>query len=83
MQRDTPVDMLVSQGNLEVKYIMPDLLGRPAETVRKVLSAQGFNVTYSGSSYYPGLEPGTIIRQFPPKGHAVLKRTLVSVEVSK
>lgn len=82
-QRDTPVDMLVSQGELEEKYIMPDLLGRPAEAVRRQLTAQGFNLTYSGSAYYPGLESGTIIRQTPPKGHAVQKRTIVSVEVSK
>jgi beta-lactam-binding protein with PASTA domain len=62
---------------------MPDLLGRPAETVRRQLASQGFNVTYSGSAYYPGLEPGTVIRQSPPKGHAVQKRTIISVEVSK
>jgi serine/threonine-protein kinase len=82
-QRDTPVDMLVSQGEFEEKFIMPDLLGRPAETVRRQLASQGFNVTYSGSAYYPGLEPGTVIRQSPPKGHAVQKRTIISVEVSK
>lgn len=82
-QRDAPVDMLISQGEVENKYIMPDLLGRSAETVRRELTAQGFNLTYSGSSYYPGLEPGTIIRQSPPKGHAVHKRTIITVEVSK
>jgi len=83
VQRDTPVNMLVSQGGFEEKYIMPDLLGRPVEAVRRQLAAQGFNLTYSGSSYYPGLESGTIIRQTPPKGHAVHKRTIISVEVSK
>jgi len=83
VQRDTPVDMLVSQGELEEKFVMPDLLGRPAEAVRRHLAAQGFNLTYSGSSYYPGVETGTIIRQSPPKGHALHKRTLISVEVSK
>ncbi|OGD26391.1 MAG: hypothetical protein A2Y56_12200, partial [Candidatus Aminicenantes bacterium RBG_13_63_10] len=45
-QRDTPVDMLVSQGELEDKFVMPDLLGRPAEAVRRQLAAQGFNLTY-------------------------------------
>ena len=83
VQRDTPLDFLVSQGELEEEYIMPDLLGRQAEAVRRQLLSQGFNLSFSGSSYYPGLEPGTIIRQFPPKGHAVKKRTMISVEVSK
>ncbi|MBN2198772.1 MAG: PASTA domain-containing protein [Candidatus Aminicenantes bacterium] len=83
VQRDSAVDMLVSQGALEEKYVMPDLLGRPAESVRRQLASQGFNLTYSGSSYYPGLESGTIIRQTPPKGHAVHKRTIISVEVSR
>jgi len=83
VQRDTPLDFLVSQGELEEEYIMPDLLGRQAEDARRELTAHGFKLSYGGSSYYPGLEPGTIIRQFPPKGHAVNKRTLISVEVSK
>jgi serine/threonine-protein kinase len=83
VQRDTPLHFLVSQGDQEEEYVMPDLLGRQADAVRRKLTAQGFNVSFSGSSYYPGLEPGTIIRQLPPKGHALKKRTMISVEVSK
>jgi hypothetical protein len=43
----------------------------------------GFRMAVSGASYYPGLESGIIIRQFPPRGYPDQKMTLITVEVSK
>jgi eukaryotic-like serine/threonine-protein kinase len=81
--RDSTVNILVSQGEREEKYLMPDLLSQRGESVRKALTSMGFRLAVSGSAYYPGLEPGLIIRQFPPRGFPVQKTTLISVEVSK
>lgn len=81
--RDSTVNILVSQGEREDKYLMPDLLSKRGESVRKALTSMGFRLAVSGSAYYPGLEPGLIIRQFPPRGFPVQKTTLISVEVSK
>lgn len=81
--RDTAVNILVSQGGREGKYLMPDLISKHGESVRRMLAAMGFRMAVSGSSYYPGLESGIIIRQFPPHGYPVQKMTLITVEVSK
>jgi len=81
--RDTAVNILVSRGERDEKYLMPDLISKHGETVRRRLAAMGFRMSVSGSSYYPGLESGIIIRQFPPHGYPVQKMTLITVEVSK
>jgi beta-lactam-binding protein with PASTA domain len=81
--RDSSVNFLASQGELNPKYLMPDLISRHGETVRRALSQMGFRVSISGAAYYPGLEPGIIIRQFPPRGYPLQKMTLITMEVSK
>ncbi len=81
--RDSAVDILVSQGGEDDKFVMPDLISRQGETVRKALTQMGFRVSITGSAYYPGLDPGIIIRQFPPRGFPVQRMTLVTIEVSK
>ena len=81
--RGTGVNILVSRGEREEKYLMPDLISKRAETVRQKLVAMGFRMAVSGASYYPGLESGIIIRQFPPRGYPVQNMTLITVEVSK
>jgi len=81
--RDTAVNILVSRGEREEKYLMPDLISKHGQTVRRRLTAMGFRQAVSGASYYPGLESGIIIRQFPPRGYPVQKMTLITVEVSK
>jgi beta-lactam-binding protein with PASTA domain len=81
--RDSAVNILVSQGEEDDKYVMPDLISRQGEAVRKALSQMGFRVSISGSTYYPGLDPGVIIRQFPARGFPVQKMTLITIEVSK
>ncbi len=81
--RDSSVNILVSQGEDDDKFVMPDLISRQGEAVRKSLTQMGFRVSISGSTYYPGLDPGIIIRQFPPRGFPVQKMTLITIEVSK
>jgi len=81
--RDSAVNFLASQGGSDAKYLMPDLISKHGETVRRELSRLGFRISISGAAYYPGLEPGIIIRQFPPRGYPLQKMTLISVEVSK
>lgn len=81
--RDSNVDVLVSQGEEDDRFVMPDLIQARGESVRKVMSQLGFKVSITGAVYYPGSEPGTIIRQFPPSGYPVQKTTLIQIEVSK
>jgi beta-lactam-binding protein with PASTA domain len=83
IKRATPIHFLVSQGDLEPKYLMPDLIGRNSGPTIARLQELGFKVADIRYSYYPGLSAGIIIKQFPPHGFGIAKRSLISVEVSR
>ncbi len=83
VKRNTPVNFLVSRGDIEPKYIMPDLIGKKALPAIARLNALGFKVADVRYSYYPGLDSGVIIRQFPTHGFGVAKRNLIALEVSR
>jgi beta-lactam-binding protein with PASTA domain len=81
--RDTPISFLVSQGEREKRYLMPDLIGKRASRIIAQLKEMDFRVGDLRYSYYPGLESGIIIKQFPPQGFRIQKRNLITMEVSK
>jgi len=83
VRRNSAVDLLVSQGEIETKYVMPDLIERQAAATIARLGGLGFRVADIRYSYYPGHDPGTIINQFPRAGYSVSKRSLISLEVSR
>lgn len=81
--RDTYISFLVSQGEIEKKYLMPDLIGKRAEAVVAKLKEMDFRVGDIRYVLYPGLESGIIIKQFPTQGFRIQKRNLITLEVSK
>jgi hypothetical protein len=81
--RGSAVNFLVSQGAWESFYIMPDLIEMNANAVLRRLRALDFKVAEIHPSYYPGLEPGLIIKQFPIPGFKVQKKNQITLEVSK
>jgi len=81
--RNTPVSILVSQGEREKKYMMPDLIGKKSRPIIAKLKKMDFRVGVVRYSYYPGLEPGIIIKQLPPNGFRIQKNNLITLEVSK
>ncbi len=83
IKRATPIHFLVSQGDVEPKYMMPDLIGRKFRPAITRLQELGFKVADIRYSYYPGLDSGIIIKQFPTQGYGIAKRSLISVEVSR
>lgn len=83
VKRSTPIHFLVSQGEMEPKYLMPDFIGRRSRRTIARLQELGFKVADVRYSYYPGLNSGIIIKQFPPHGYGVAKRSLISLEVSR
>lgn len=62
---------------------MPDLLGKRADFVRAKLKEMEFNVGDVRYAYYPRLESGIVIKQFPRHGYLIQKRNLITLEVSK
>jgi beta-lactam-binding protein with PASTA domain len=83
IKRATPLNFLVSQGEIEPRYLMPDLIGRKAGPCLSRLKELGFKVADVRYSYYPGLDAGVIIKQFPPNGFGIAKRSLIALEVSR
>jgi beta-lactam-binding protein with PASTA domain len=83
IKRNTSINLLVSQGEIEAKYLMPDLIGKKAGEALGKLKELGFQVADIRYSFYPGLGPGIIIKQFPPHGYGIAKRNLITLEVSR
>jgi eukaryotic-like serine/threonine-protein kinase len=83
VERGFPVGILLSQGDLDDMYIMPDLIGRHADGVIGRLNAWGFKVADIRYVYYPGAPAGLIVKQAPTNGYRVQKRNRISLEVSR
>lgn len=81
--RGTPVSLLVSEGEWEEKYLMPDLIGMKSEDVIPWLEELNFKVEDVRNTYYPGLSSGIIIKQHPRQGFMIQKNYPITLEVSK
>jgi eukaryotic-like serine/threonine-protein kinase len=77
------VALLVSRGQTGADYLMPDLIGRPADAILERLATAGLKVADVRYRTYPGVAPGIVLRQVPPAGHRVNARTQVSLDISK
>jgi serine/threonine-protein kinase len=75
--------LLVSLGSSSRRYVMPDLIGRPAEQVREALERAGLRAAEVRFRSYPGVAPGIVLRQVPAAGHPVDPSTNISLEVSR
>ncbi len=83
VERGLPVGLLLSQGDLDDLYIMPDLIGLRVDGVIGRLNGWGFKVADIRYVYYPGAAAGLIVKQAPPNGYRVQKRNRISLEVSR
>jgi beta-lactam-binding protein with PASTA domain len=81
--RGAVVGLLVSQGEREAKFLMPDLITRRAAPVIELLKALDFKVSDIRYVSYPGWETGVIVNQVPPPGFRIQRRNLISLEVTK
>ena len=77
------VSLLVSRGAYSREYVMPDLIGKRTDDVLDALRRSQLKVPEIRYRSYPGVEPGTVLRQAPSAGYRVTRETAVSLEVSK
>lgn len=75
--------LLVSRGERDVSYVMPDLIGRDARDVLALLERAGLKVTDVRYRSYPGVAPGIVLRQSPGAGQRVSARGALSLDVSR
>jgi len=81
--RSSTVDFLVSRGDEEDRYIMPDLIEKKFQAVIRRLKSLEFNKYDVSYVYYPDLGPGIVLKQSPIAGSLILKRNQIHLEVSK
>jgi beta-lactam-binding protein with PASTA domain len=80
---DPSVNILISLGPPAESFIMPDLIGKPAELVMSRARNEGFRIGRVNYRNYPGVEPGVIIQQKPQAGYRLPKSEMILLDVSQ
>jgi beta-lactam-binding protein with PASTA domain len=63
-------------------YVMPDLVGKDNDQVRRFFVQRGFEVGSVKFEPYEGAEPGVVLRQHPVSGHPLRRTDVISLVVS-
>jgi serine/threonine-protein kinase len=77
------VALLVNRGERGASYVMPDLIGVNGDRAADILRERGFRVAVVGSTPYPGVAAGVVIRQSPQAGFQIGPGEPISLEVSR
>ncbi len=77
------VALLVNRVDRGPSYVMPDLIGVYGDRAAETLRQRGFRAAVVGSSPYPGVAPGIVLRQNPAPGFQIRPGEPVSLEVSR
>jgi serine/threonine-protein kinase len=80
---DPSVNILISLGPPAQYYIMPDVIGKPAELVSSRSRSEGFRIGKVNYRKYPGVEPGIVIEQKPQAGYRLSKSDIIFLDVSQ
>jgi serine/threonine-protein kinase len=81
--RAPQVALLGTRGEAAATFVMPDVIGMDGERAAQALRMRGFRVAIVGSQPYPGVPPGTVVRQQPAGGFQVGPSDAISIEVSR
>lgn len=81
--RNGTVAVLTNRGAPEIRYVMPDLVGRDAEKIRAALASHGFRVGSARYEAYEGVPVNTVLKQFPTVGSPISGRDVVSLTISR
>src|SRR5262249_21298978 len=75
------VNLLVSNSAHDGRhFVMPDLIGKSITDVKQFFEDAGLPVGSLRPVRYPGIPPGTIVKQMPPAGYRIGQE--VSIELS-
>lgn len=77
------IALLVNRAEQAVNYVMPDLIGVNGERAAEILRAHGVRVAVVGSTPYPGVAAGVVLRQSPQAGFQIAPGEPISIEVSR
>ena len=77
------ISLLVNRGERGRTFVMPDLIGVQGQSAADALRTRGFRITVVGDHPYPGIPPGTVLRQSPEAGFQIAPGESISLEVSR
>jgi beta-lactam-binding protein with PASTA domain len=80
---DPSVNIVISLGAPSQYFIMPDLIGKPAELVASRARNEGFRIGKLNYVKYPGVEAGVVIQQKPQAGYRLSKTDNILLDVSQ
>ncbi len=77
-----PVVLFLSMESRSDTFLMPDLVYREYEAVRRFFEQRGFRLGSVKFEPYEGIDPGIVLRQFPLPGHPIRRRDVISLVVT-
>lgn len=77
------VALLVNRAEFGASVVMPDLIGVDGDRAAAMLRNHGFRASIVGSTPYPGIPPGVVLRQSPQSGFQIAPGEPISIEVSQ
>ncbi len=77
------VTLLVNRTPRQKRYVMPQFVGAAEPDATRVIRAAGFQLATVQRVNYPGVSPGTILRQDPQAGGPVTEAAVVGLWVSQ
>jgi serine/threonine-protein kinase len=80
---DPSVNIVINLGAPAQYFIMPDLIGKPAELVASRARNEGFRIGKMNYVKYPGVESGVVIQQKPQAGYRLSKADTIFLDVSQ
>lgn len=80
--RATPVELFFSLEGRAQTFLMPDLVYRDYDRVRRFFEGRGFRLGSVKFESYEGISPGIILRQFPLPGHPLRRSEVISLVVA-
>lgn len=76
------VDLFLSSGDPSAVFVMPDLVYRDYERVRRFFERRGFRLGSVKFETYEGIRAGVVLRQYPLAGHPLSRREVISLVVA-
>ena len=80
--RGAAVDLYLCLENARGTFVMPDLVYRDHEEVRRFFERQGFRLGSIKPEAYEGIAPGVVLRQFPLPGHPLRRQDIISLVIA-
>jgi serine/threonine-protein kinase len=79
--RASAVDLYLATSSRVGTFLMPDLVYRDYEEVRRYFERRGFRLGSVKFEPYENVRPGIVLRQFPLPGHPLRRQDVISLVV--